>query len=252
MNQADFENNFMLITAIENTSMEGLTVENVETYNDGLYISLIHYEDGETYNKNETCISYIISREMEREKIYVTRNLRNSEKDMSEEVKIEKNENINNRIYYKNEEYRRMEKEISENSKSHSFSLVPINWEDMIYRKIKIEQTMPEINFSEWENLGNDFYIKTITNYSEYLKLFNNYDLPEMSWEDFKYISIIVVLNKNLQRNIEIEDKGGTIYLGADNLNELENDEKLKYNGFFALVPNYRVLKNDLVKLRDK
>lgn len=69
MTKSDFENNFMVITAIENTSMLGLTVDKIETDNNNLYISLIHYEDGAEYNENETCISYIISRDMERENI---------------------------------------------------------------------------------------------------------------------------------------------------------------------------------------
>ena len=58
MTENDFETNFMVITAIENTSMLGLTVDNLEVDNNGLYISLIHYKDGENYNEKETCISY--------------------------------------------------------------------------------------------------------------------------------------------------------------------------------------------------
>lgn len=57
MNKEDFENNFMVITAIENTSMLGLTIDKIDTDDKGLYISLIHYEDGVNFDENETCIS---------------------------------------------------------------------------------------------------------------------------------------------------------------------------------------------------
>lgn len=80
MSEEDFQENFMMITAIENVSMEGLTVNKIEADSKTLYISLIHYEDGVNYDENETCISYKISRELERENISVTRNFRENEK----------------------------------------------------------------------------------------------------------------------------------------------------------------------------
>ena len=46
MQEEDFKNNFMIITAIENTSMQGLIVDKIEVDNDALYISLIR-EDAE-------------------------------------------------------------------------------------------------------------------------------------------------------------------------------------------------------------
>ena len=84
MTESDFKDNFMVITAIENTSMVGLTVDKLETDNNNLYISLIHYPDGVEYDENQTCISYKISRELERDNIYAVRNLRDTEKDMSD------------------------------------------------------------------------------------------------------------------------------------------------------------------------
>ncbi len=80
MNEDDFQNYFMVITAIENTSMVGLTLDSIDTDDNNMYISLIHYKDGEEYNKDETCISCKISRELERDNIYVTRNYLDNEK----------------------------------------------------------------------------------------------------------------------------------------------------------------------------
>lgn len=69
MNESDFNDKFMVITAIENNDMTGLTVDKVEADDNGLYISLIHYDEGQQYDENETCISYVISRELKRDNI---------------------------------------------------------------------------------------------------------------------------------------------------------------------------------------
>lgn len=59
MSKEDFDSKFMIITAIENTSMLGLTLSDIFVNNDTLYIDLDEYEDGEEYNKEETCISIV-------------------------------------------------------------------------------------------------------------------------------------------------------------------------------------------------
>mgnify|MGYP004478085601 CR=1 FL=1 len=209
MTKSDFENNFMVITAIENTSMLGLTVDKIETDNNNLYISLIHYEDGAEYNENETCISYIISRDMERENINVTRNLRQNEKDMSAELKIaERNDLSSNDTFtyqYKDEEYRKVEQKLSENPNSQ-FSLVPQDWKDMMYKKFTITTDMPDIDFSNWNDLGNDFYSIAITDHSEYLKMINNYQAPQMSWRNFKYVYAIIIVRASSDNTIDVED----------------------------------------------
>jgi len=98
MQEEDFKNNFMIITAIENTSMQGLIVDKIEVDNDALYISLIRedaeniefekYKSGrgdfseeqikefkELDKKYErTCICYLIPRTMEKENKMVINN----------------------------------------------------------------------------------------------------------------------------------------------------------------------------------
>ena len=64
MSKEDFDSKFMVITAIENTSMLGLTLSDIFVNKDTLYIDLDKYKDGEEYNKEETCISIVIPNEL--------------------------------------------------------------------------------------------------------------------------------------------------------------------------------------------
>ena len=64
MSKEDFDSKFMVITAIENTSMIGLTLSDIFVNNDTLYIDLDEYKEGEEYNKEETCISIVIPSEL--------------------------------------------------------------------------------------------------------------------------------------------------------------------------------------------
>ena len=65
----NFENNFMVITAIENTSMLGLTLSNVYTDEDTLYIKLNSYPEGEGYDREKTCIAIMIPNSMKKNNI---------------------------------------------------------------------------------------------------------------------------------------------------------------------------------------
>ena len=53
MKEDDFQNYFMVITAIENTSMLGLTLDSIDTDDNNTYISLIHFKEGEEFDKDE-------------------------------------------------------------------------------------------------------------------------------------------------------------------------------------------------------
>lgn len=74
MDEQDFENNVMVITAIENTSMLGLDICEIHNDEDILYIDFDVSE--ENYDKNETCNSIIIPNSFKCESIEV-RDLRN-------------------------------------------------------------------------------------------------------------------------------------------------------------------------------
>ena len=155
MTESDFKDNFMVITAIENTSMVGLTVDKLETDNNNLYISLIHYPDGVEYDENQTCISYKISRELERDNIYAVRNLRDTEKDMSDELKLIPNTYGDFFTYsYKTKEYRENEKK-QQNNPNLNLRLAQVDWQDYDERNFAIAKNTPEIDFSKWNDLGN-------------------------------------------------------------------------------------------------
>lgn len=259
MKETDFENNFMVITAIENTSMLELTIDKVETDNNNLYISLIKYEDGQTHDKNETCISLKISREMERENIYATRNLRNSEKDMSNEMQVAdelellKSEKFS--YQYKTEEYRNLDNKIK-NTNNSSMSVVPQDWKDMKYKHFTIKKDTPEINFSNWSDLGNGFYSLAVTDYSEYLKLINNYDAPELKWIEFKYIYAIIIVRANSDNDITIDDTiktddDGNSYFSVGLGGMLDVSEEFKYPAICAVVPNYRSLSDNFLNVKN-
>ena len=253
MNKEDFKNAFMVITAIENTSMVGMTIDKIDTDDKGLYISLIHYEDGVNFDKNETCISIKISRDLEKENIYVTRNLRDNEKDMSEEMQLAEkdvaSENLSS-FQYKDESYRRAEK-----SSSSVLKLVPPDWKDMISKNFTITKNMPQIDFSNWNDLGNDFYSIAITDYSEYLKLMNNFNAPKMTWFDFKYIYAIIVVRANADNTIainDIENENGKSYLNISPGGWLDVTEEFKYPAVCIAVPNYRSLESNFLNIRVK
>ena len=81
--EENFKNNFMVITAIENTSMLGLTLSNVYTDEDTLYIELNSHPEGEGYNQEKTCIAILIPNSMKKDKIR-TIDGRNIEEDPAE------------------------------------------------------------------------------------------------------------------------------------------------------------------------
>lgn len=254
MNKEDFKNNFMIITAVENTSMIGLTLDKIDTDNNGLYISLIHYEEGTNYDENETCISIKIQRDLERKNIYVTRNLRDNEKDMSEEMQLAEKRLSSGDLLsfqYKDENYRKAEK----NNNSSTSKLIQPDWQDMISKNFTITKDMPEINISNWTSLGNDFYSIAITDYSDYLKLINNYNAPKLTWHDFKYMYPIIVVRMNSDNSIKvknIENENGKNYLNVSIGGWFDVTEKFKYPALCVSVPNYRSLENNFLNVREK
>ena len=89
MTEEDFKTKFMVITAVENVSMIGLDVDAIACDNNNLYIALKHTINND-FDSKKSCISYILSRDYERENIIVTRNLLDEERDYSENMTISK------------------------------------------------------------------------------------------------------------------------------------------------------------------
>ncbi len=255
MTESDFKDNFMVITAIENTSMLGLTVEKLEADNNNLYISLIHYPDGVEYDENQTCISYKISRELERDNIYVVRNLRDTEKDMSDELKLIPNSYSDFFKYsYKTKEYRENEKK-QQNDPNSNLRLAQVDWQDYNGINFAIAKNTPEIDFSKWNDLGNGFYSIAITDYSDYLKMINNYNAPRIKWYEFEYIYAIIIVRTNTDNTIlveGIEEEDGKSYLNVKTGGWLDVTEDFRYPAMCVAVPNYRSLENSFLNVRTK
>ena len=255
MTESDFKDNFMVITAIENTSMVGLTVDKLETDNNNLYISLIHYPDGVEYDENQTCISYKISRELERDNIYAVRNLRDTEKDMSDELKLIPNTYGDFFTYsYKTKEYRENEKK-QQNNPNLNLRLAQVDWQDYDERNFAIAKNTPEIDFSKWNDLGNGFYSIAITDYSDYLKMINNYNAPQIKWYEFEYIYAIIIVRTNTDNTIlvdGIEEEDGKSYLNVRTGGWLDVTEEFKYPAMCVAVPNYRSLESSFLNVRAK
>lgn len=263
MEEQDFKDNFMLISAIENTSMLGLTVDKIENDDTHLYVSLIKDEkfpakDDDSINYEETCISYIIPRTMDRENIIITRNLRNDEKDYDTQIQIaESKEEIQSKSYsfqYRDKSYRQFEEE--SRKPNSTIKVIPQDWKDMIYEDFYITQDMADIDFNNWESLGNGFYALTITQYSEYLKLMNNYKVKDLTWWDFKNIYAIIIVRNNSDNTIDIgnieESENGKAILEIGPGGYLDVSENLKYVGTAIFLPNYRSLEENYLEIELK
>ena len=263
MEEQDFQDNFMLISAIENTSMLGLTVDKIENDDTHLYVSLIKDEkfpakEDDSINYEETCISYIIPRTMDRENIIVTRNLRNDEKDYDTQMQIaESKEEIQSRSYsfqYRDKSYRQFEEESSK--PNSTIKVIPQDWKDMICKDFYITQDMADIDFDNWKSLGNGFYALTITQYSEYLKLMNNYKVKDLTWWDFKNIYAIIIVRNNSDNTIDIgnieESENGKAILEIGPGGYLDVSENLKYVGTAIFLPNYRSLEENYLEIKLK
>lgn len=73
MTQEDFEDSFMVIITLQSVAMEKLKISSINADETTLYIELDYYSEEEQYDEENTVISTIISRQMEREKLEVYR-----------------------------------------------------------------------------------------------------------------------------------------------------------------------------------
>lgn len=93
MTEKDFKNYFMVITAVENVSMIGLTISDIYNKDGILYIDM---DEGEVYYDDATCISIVIPNEMKSENIETRdmRKVREQEEKNPENIYGWKNESI--------------------------------------------------------------------------------------------------------------------------------------------------------------
>ena len=266
MNESDFQDYFMVLTTVENKSMLGLNVDNIETDENTIYISLKlegeivevdEEHDGKmTRHTEESGISYKIPRTMERENIECIRNLRDDEKNFEEHVKIGETTILPNSYHfpfqYLTVEYTESIKKYS--SSSSKFTILQPEWKDFISKDFVITKDMPDINFENWNSLGDDFYSLEITDFSEYSKLINNYNVKSFSWKNFENIYAIAIVRANSKNSIRVDnikiDENGSPYVPV-NINETLNaEEDIRYPGIILFVPNYRSLDKNHLKIK--
>lgn len=121
-------------------------------------------------------------------------------------------------------------------------------WNDYIVEDIEILKDMPEIDFSKFEELEDEFYALKITDYSVYKEYFQNYNLKELKEEDFDNIFAEIIIRKNIKNAIKYNDiiKGYEYVTSTDNYRfpvttggRLNADKNLEYPGIVCYFPNY-------------
>ncbi len=79
MTEDSFDNNFMIITATENISMSRLTLGEVYTQDDTLYVGLKKVTNAEEFNEENNGISIIIDKELDSKEIEVFKTIETKE-----------------------------------------------------------------------------------------------------------------------------------------------------------------------------
>ena len=279
MDEKYFNEYFMIVTAPYSTSFIGTGLDRIDAFEDTLYISFKCTGDSENlevienpsttenkakmeqlvqkYDTNE-CISFMIPNTMKKEKIQLFNNLINEQKDFSEAVKIsysdeypeyskEKKERSQVGFKYFDKTSRELMISSSSGLKDHNY-----NYKNSIAENFTITKDMPEIDFSSWENLGNDYYALRLTDYSEYKKLYDNFGIRKLTNNDFKNIFATIIVRKNTENSFSAEEV--TVDANGVNLNIktgglLDVTEEFKYPAMLVYTPNYMNLTESALKI---
>ena len=144
---------------------------------------------------------------------------------------------------------------IDENDKENSkfiYSTESVNasydWKDYIVVNKTILNEMPEIDFSKFKELDNEFYSIKITNYEQYKEYATNYNLKQLEASDFDNIFVEIIIRKNADNSIRYSD----IIKGYEYIGNKENytfpveiggfldvTKEFKYPCIVAYFPNY-------------
>ena len=116
------------------------------------------------------------------------------------------------------------------------------NYKNSIAENFTITKDMPEIDFSSWENLGNDYYALRLTDHSEYKKLIDYYGVRKLTNIDFENIFATIIVRKNTENSFSAEEV--TVDANGVNLNIktgglLDVTEEFKYPAMLVYTPNY-------------
>lgn len=203
--EEDFENSFMVITAIENVSMLGLTLTRVEEKADTLYLYLGKYPENVEYNEKNTGISIVIPKSMDKKNVI-------AERITDEEIRSRNNdENV-----------------------QVSNSDTP-TW-DYVIKPFDVLKT----DNNDVSDLIKDgkFYKKKITTYGEYLKYKEKWkEIRELTNKDFVNYHLLLVLSENVSSKYALR-KMNVSNIILYKLDDNTNAEKLLYAGLAIVMPN--------------
>lgn len=131
---------------------------------------------------------------------------------------------------------------LSENNKND------YNWQDYMIENKAILKDMPEIDFSQFQDLGDDFYCLQISDYETYQKYVQNYDLKSLEKSDFKNLFVTLIIRKNAEYSITY----GELIKGLENMESKESytfpvrtggildvTEEFQYPCLVGYFPNY-------------
>ncbi|MBQ7410924.1 MAG: hypothetical protein IJW20_06050 [Clostridia bacterium] len=282
MSEEYFNEYFMIVTAPYSTSYIGTGLDRIDAFENTLYISFKYTGDSEDkefienstkykeevkqlvakYEENE-CVSFMIPNTMKKEEIQIFTNLINEEKDFSSEVKIaykddyegyskEKKDRSEVGFKYFDETSRQL---LIENMQgNNAITQQNYNYKNSIAENITITKDMPEIDFSTWENLGNDYYALRLTDYSEYKKLIDYYGVRKLTNSDFECIFATIIVRANTENSfsadeVTVDENGINLKITTDGA--LEADENLKYPAMLVYTPNYMNLTDSNLKISE-
>lgn len=177
------------------------------------------------------------------------------EKSNTKENIIEGSQNTENNKYTKNYDKNLKIAYIDENNKENSkfiYSTENNNksyvWKDYIVENKTILTEMPEIDFSKFKELDNDFYSLKIVNYEQYREYAKNHNLKQLETSDFDNIFVEIIVRKNADNFIHYSD----IIKGYEYIGDKENytfpveiggfldvTKEFKYPCIVAYFPNY-------------
>lgn len=237
-----FNNYFMIISEVENVSMLGLVVDNIETDDETLYIKLIKDPNNIIHDESETCISYVIPREMERKNILIYRDLNNSERIVEQGMKLQEDEVLifdENRIS--------ISCITEEQIEQYNNSEIKINLEslqDYIIKEHEIEKK--NINLKNWKQFANGVYYLEVNNYSQYAKNILKFNVPNLIWYDFKNMYNIFFINAHLELK---KDENNNECLNIRITNNENIEQQSTYNIKQIFLPNYRNVSKGNLKI---
>lgn len=126
------------------------------------------------------------------------------------------------------------------------------NYKNSIAENFIITKDMPEIDFSSWENLGNDYYALRLTDYSEYKKIYDYYGVKKLMNTDFECIFATIIVRKNTSNSFSAEEvtvNGKDVNLNIKTGGFLDVTEEFKYPAMIVYTPNYMSLTESNLKI---